>query len=780
MSRKLKQMTRPMEKFKRTTDQTNKIVRKLNRSSVSVKLRASDTLTRTLTKVRAQAQKLAGTTVTVAVKVKDQATTQLEKIDSMATSIGQKIVGFGAMAGISGGALIGSGSSAFATDAYGATVTNMNVSDFTGMTDAIYYDKMIGTSRDDVAAAIVDFAQQTKLEGDALREAAEAVAVFSQVHRKDTPEVARAFASAYKNELGSIKEIVDISSLVLTSSGDQYDDYLDTLNEYASSFKGLQLNMGQVGSAFVAAVQAGARNYDEPADMFREFNIRRSEMTDDQILAFKKYFGKEKTAEIYKKMDAGTLSGGKVLSEFAIALSKIPSFARNDAAKKLLGTKFEDIGEPMLAAAAALAEPITAVDEMMRNFEKFRNDNPLTPITDSARTLGGVTKDIGQSILTSVAPAFAELAAWAKTTEGQAAIKDFTASLSALAAVFANDLSQGIRWTIENWETVQPILVTATTLIGGLVVVAKVSKLFKVLASIIRWFGGAGKATLPWFKKLGGWLSKTGKSAGAVGPGLSKMLSKFGRFVPVVGVAIGALVDFGLEMKQWWHDIQVVWFIAMSALDMWGDEWAAWFDDAGDSLNNFKGKVSSIWTSTTDLFKKGVNAIIDDVNTLIRLLNGIDITLPEALGGGHIGFNIPTLNPLETSADVEAKQKTVEWRNGSGLPSMPGGGFEFPRKEFGYSKNGLSGVPYDDFPAMLHKRETVLPAEEADLIRSMAASSGRSARGGGAPNVHVEISGDNHYSNDMDAERVGNIAWQTVNKKMREQYKTGVQGVYDI
>jgi len=48
-----------------------------------------------------------------------------------------------------------------------------------------------------------------------------------------------------------------------------------------------------------------------------------------------------------------------------------------------------------------------------------------------------------------------------------------------------------------------------------------------------------------------------------------------------------------------------------------------------------------------------------------------------------------------------------------------------------------------------------------------------------APDVQVLITGDNYYSNEMDAEEVGDIAWEKINQKLREEYFESGEFVVD-
>ncbi len=107
----------------------------------------------------------------------------------------------------------------------------------------------------------------------------------------------------------------------------------------------------------------------------------------------------------------------------------------------------------------------------------------------------------------------------------------------------------------------------------------------------------------------------------------------------------------------------VISFIDRNFVQRWNSIWTG--------VKNFFG---NIWESIKNIFKAPINWIIDGINKFIRGLNKLKIPDWVPLVGGK-GINIK----------------------------------EIPRL-----KVGLDYVPFDDFPALLHKGERVLTAEEAE------------------------------------------------------------------
>lgn len=145
---------------------------------------------------------------------------------------------------------------------------------------------------------------------------------------------------------------------------------------------------------------------------------------------------------------------------------------------------------------------------------------------------------------------------------------------------------------------------------------------------------------------------------------------------------------------------------------------------------NVKAIFTNIVGALAGIFKDPLNFLIDKVNTFIRSINR---------------FKIP------------------DW-----VPGVGGKGFNIP--EFTRLKVGISYIPSDDFPALLHEGEAVLTKKEASVYRSLGGIDGIEAllSGGSikAANymasigmeespVFVSIAGDIHTHVDLDTKELG-------------------------
>lgn len=72
-----------------------------------------------------------------------------------------------------------------------------------------------------------------------------------------------------------------------------------------------------------------------------------------------------------------------------------------------------------------------------------------------------------------------------------------------------------------------------------------------------------------------------------------------------------------------------------------------------NTWNNIKQKGIDAFNGIKNGVKNAVNGIIDHINGLIRKINSIGFDMPDALGGGRVGFSIPTIPKLARGGVVD-------------------------------------------------------------------------------------------------------------------------------
>ncbi|MGM9681547.1 MAG: hypothetical protein ACI3XR_08585 [Eubacteriales bacterium] len=130
---------------------------------------------------------------------------------------------------------------------------------------------------------------------------------------------------------------------------------------------------------------------------------------------------------------------------------------------------------------------------------------------------------------------------------------------------------------------------------------------------------------------------------------------------------------------------------------------------------NIKDIFAGIWDNFLIIAKTPINWIIDAINTLIRGVNKVSFDVPDwvpGIGGQKFGFNLAEIPKL---------------------------------------RRGLEYVPYDDYPALLHRGEKVLTASEAEKDRKEAVSDRNNPDRTINVNVSVNIENfENRTESDLD------------------------------
>ena len=121
----------------------------------------------------------------------------------------------------------------------------------------------------------------------------------------------------------------------------------------------------------------------------------------------------------------------------------------------------------------------------------------------------------------------------------------------------------------------------------------------------------------------------------------------------------------------------------------------------GDFDESIADVVTTVTQGVADI-DKGVEAYDAAVNTMGEYLRGVDEKIPEILQKfTSLGRQIT--NSLQAAIGTI----TIKFK-GSEVSGVPGT----------LAANGLERVPYDGFPAILHRDEMVLPASQADFLRA--------------------------------------------------------------
>lgn len=174
---------------------------------------------------------------------------------------------------------------------------------------------------------------------------------ISRVFNKDINETTRASTALVKTFGISAVESADILTVALQKTGDQYDDLLDSINEYSAKAADAGLSVDEFVSNLIQGTQAGIRNTDELADVQREFTTRIID-------------GSDKTAEAlgklgidYNKLEedlrSGAISAWEAQALVAQEILNVEDkIDQASIATDLFGTRFDDNGKIILETLA--------------------------------------------------------------------------------------------------------------------------------------------------------------------------------------------------------------------------------------------------------------------------------------------------------------------------------------------------------------------------------------------------------------------------------------------
>lgn len=201
---------------------------------------------------------------------------------------------------------------------------------------------------------------------------------------------------------------------------------------------------------------------------------------------------------------------------------------------------------------------------------------------------------------------------------------------------------------------------------------------------------------------------------------------------------------------------------AWGGLSDWFEEsvWSPVKSGAQDAWGWIKGKWNDAKTWAGDITKRGeeITGVTPSKSNTVKKASSMKrITLPRenmhANGGliskAHLGL-VGEAGPemiIPLSNARRGRAMSLYQQTGQMLGVKP------------YANGGMVGG-------------STLPPEQVASVISIVGGGG-SSKGRKSGGIHVEITGDNHYSNDMDAEKVAGIAVDAIEQKLMDDYNEG-------
>ena len=122
-------------------------------------------------------------------------------------------------------------------------------------------------------------------------------------------------------------------------------------------------------------------------------------------------------------------------------------------------------------------------------------------------------------------------------------------------------------------------------------------------------------------------------------------------------IAIAAIIVVIIEVITYWDTLKEIF---SEGIQWWKDFFSKWWNNTfiggwKSALATVKSTFSNMWNGIKNIAKNAINAVIGWINSLISgivskinnvlsLMNSLSFDIPDWLGGGTLGFNVPLIN----------------------------------------------------------------------------------------------------------------------------------------
>lgn len=555
------------------------------------------------------------------------------------------------------------------------------------------YKNNFGESINDVAEAMATVNQNMSyLDDSALQRCTEYAYTLSDTFGVDVAESTRAADSLIKNYGVSAREAFNLMTQGMQSGLNFSDELFDNIDEYSVQFKKLGLDAEDMFSVFANGAQNGAFNLDKIGDAVKEFSIRAIDGSDTTKQGFEA-LGMN-ADEMAQKFGAGGKTAKEAFNEVIEGLASMDDpVAQSAAGVNLFGTMWEDLGPQVITSMSTASDAIDKSRESVEGLVNVKYDTLSGALGGLWRTIQvDVLQPIGNQLIPYV-------------TKGINAIQKFTDKW--------NKLGPATQKTIVKFAAVAaaagPVLLgfgKVSTGIGTLVSdTGKIGSVLKKLTGASGFSGLAKVMTGP-FGIAAAAVAAAAlliyKNWDRIAPILQKIGQRFADFWKTVQPQLEPFINLVKEVASYLKEtlepvFKIVWKAA-------GDYVVKFFDDVSVIIDGvlgvfegvitfltgvFQGNwekawhgivqaVGSIFGTLESLVKTPLNAVINLVNKAIGAINKISVDLPSAVGGGHIGFNIPTIPTLAKGTDYWQGGIVQISEKGGEIVDLPSGSRVYP------------------------------------------------------------------------------------------------------
>lgn len=558
------------------------------------------------------------------------------------------------------------------------------------------YKNNFGESINDVAEAMATVNQNMSyLDDSALQRCTEYAYTLSDTFGYDVAESTRAADTLIKNYGVSAREAFNLITQGAQSGMDYSGEMIDSINEYSVQFKKLGLDAEDMFSIFANGTQNGAFNLDKVGDAVKEFSIRAIDGSDTAKQGFEA-LGMD-AAKMAERFGAGGDSAKEAFNEVIKGLAEMDDpVAQSAAGVNLFGTMWEDLGPQVITSMSTASDAIDKSKESVEELVNVKYDTLSGALGGLWRTIQvDVLQPIGNQLIPYV-------------TKGISFIQKFTDKW--------NRLGPATQKTIVKFAAVAasvgPVLLGFGKVSSGIGTV--ISNFGKVGGAITRLTGASGFSGIAKIMTGPFGIAAAAVATAAlliyknwdkIAPILQKIGQRFVEFWNTVQPQLQPFIDLCIEIGSYLKDtllevFKIVWQAAGEAIVTWFDQVSEVIDNVLDTFEGiitfltgvFQGDWEKAWTGIVQavggifgtleaLVKTPINAVINLVNKAISAINNISVTLPDIVGGGHIGFDIPLIPTLAKGTDNWKGGIVQISEKGGEIVDLPSGSRVYPHDE---------------------------------------------------------------------------------------------------
>ncbi|THF83725.1 hypothetical protein E6C55_03275 [Cohnella fermenti] len=571
----------------------------------------------------------------------------------------------------------------------GASESQMQ--DFSKITESLY-NKNLGENWYDLAEAVGTVRQVTQMTGDELEATTKNAIAYRDTFGEDITESIKAADTMMKNFGITSDQAYNLLAQGAQKGLNKSGELLDTANEYSPYFAKLGFSAESMFDTFAAGLEAGAFNLDKVGDGIKEFGIRTKDGSQASLDAYKALglSGAQMTAQFA----AGGETAQKAFLTTAKAIAAVKDPVKQNAvAVQLFGTQAEDLEARVIGAYANVEKQFDSTKNTMEQVANVKYDTLSKAFGAIGRTLqtglilpmtkallpvaqqfaGWVTDKMPaiQKAFGSIGPVISQIAdkisgLWSGVGGGEAVslYKDYFFDIMDTAKEFAAAIAK-------TWKKIEPQAMSVVSSIGSIIkqVIPIVFKLAgaiqqigrKIISSIAPIVSYLLQKMLPIWAKVYAFIAQEVMPAISVAitallPKIMTVVDKIGAMISAIFNAVKPFLDGIFAAFEYaWPAIKDIVMTAIKMISGVIDGLLTTLGGVIDFITGvFSGDWGKAWEGVRSIFEgifstlgsvlaAPINLAIDLINKAIQKVNKISFDIPDFLGGGTFGVNIPEL-----------------------------------------------------------------------------------------------------------------------------------------